>query len=64
MVASKFLIAYDGSDLGNKALNKGMELARLIPSVEIVVLYIISAVPLFAEPFVPIDDLIRHCLAP
>jgi nucleotide-binding universal stress UspA family protein len=54
MLYNNILVAYDGSELGRKALDTAIELAKLVPSAQLQVLHVIRfPVLIIGEAFVP-----------
>lgn len=45
MLCSKILVAYDGSDLGKRALRKAIELAKTDSSIEIITIHAVELPP-------------------
>ena len=49
MLCSRILVAYDGSELGNKALKTAIELAKANEKIEIDVLHVVEVPVLYGE---------------
>jgi nucleotide-binding universal stress UspA family protein len=54
MLYNNILVAYDGSELGGKALDTAIELVKLVPSAQLQVLHVVRfPVLIIGEAFVP-----------
>lgn len=61
MIFSKIMVAYDGSEMGRKALNKAIEFAQLNASVEIQVIHVVNY-PVIVGAYVAMDDQISEMI--